>query len=73
MRCTDEVGRVRLVLYLQELVAPVRDALEAVGGLLGVGPADVLHPVHKQLLVLLQHQELAQDDVRLGGEKQSGF
>ena len=51
--------------HLEELVAPVAQTLVAVGGLLVVGASVVLQPVHEQVAVLLQHEELAQHNVRL--------
>ena len=45
-------------MVLQELVAPVREALVAVGGLLVVGARIVLQPVDEQVLVFLQHEKL---------------
>ena len=39
---------------LEELVAPVAEALVAVGGLLIVGPGHVLEPVQEEVAVLLQ-------------------
>jgi len=51
---------------LQELIAPVRQARVAVRSLLAVGARRVLHPVHEQLFVLLQEQELPQHYVCLG-------
>ena len=43
---------------LEELVAPVGQALVAVAGLLVVGARVVLQPVDEQVSVLLQHEEL---------------
>ena len=53
------------IMSLQELVAPVTKALVTVGGLLGVCPGQVLDPIHEKVLVLLEQEELAQDDVCL--------
>ena len=50
---------------LEELVAPVREASVAVLGLLGVGARQVLEPVHEEVAVLLQNQELAEHHVGL--------
>ena len=50
---------------LQELVAPLVQAVVAVGGLLVVGTGEVLDPVDEEVLVLLQDKELAKDHVRL--------
>lgn len=50
---------------LQELFAPVVQALIAVGRLFGVGLAGVLHPFAKQLRVFLQDQVLAENGVCL--------
>ena len=47
-----------VVVVLQELVAPVAEALVTVTGLLAVGAGVVLQPVDEQILVLLQDQKL---------------
>ena len=54
-----------LVFPLEELVAPVAQTLVAVGGLLVVGASVVLQPVHEQVAVLLQHEELAKHNISL--------
>ena len=51
--------------HLEELVAPVAQTLVAVGGLLVVGASVVLQPVHEQVAVLLQHEELAKHNISL--------
>lgn len=48
---------------LQELLAPITQALITVGGLFGVCVACVLHPVLEQLRVFLQDQILAENGV----------
>jgi len=50
---------------LQEFIAPVTQALVAVSRLLSVGTGKVLDPFNKQILVLLEEQELTKDGVRL--------
>ena len=52
----------------EEGLAPVVEAPVAVERLLVVGAAYVLCPHHEEPLVLLQHQELAEHDVRLSEE-----
>lgn len=52
----------------EEGVAPLAQAAGAVPALLGVGPAGVAQPFPEQLLVLLQHQELSEHHVGLGGD-----
>lgn len=50
---------------LQELFAPVVQALVAVGRLLAVGADGVLHPLLEQLGVFLENQVLAENRVGL--------
>lgn len=50
---------------LQELLAPVVEAIVAIWRLLWAGMAHVLHPVLEQLLIFFQHQILAKYSVRL--------
>jgi len=45
--------------------SPVWEALVAVCGLLGVGTREVLQPLNKEILVLLQQQKLPKDHVSL--------
>lgn len=50
---------------LQELLAPVVQALVTVGRLFAVRLAGVLHPFAEQFRVLLEYQVLAEHGVRL--------
>lgn len=50
---------------LQELFAPIVQALIAVGRLLAVGADGVLHPLLEQLGVFLENQVLAENRVGL--------
>ena len=52
-------------MRLQELVAPVVQALVAIRGLLGVGAGHLFEPVDEQVLVLLEDEKLAEHDVGL--------
>ena len=50
---------------LQVILDVIRQTFRAIFGLFGVSVADFVEPVGKEFLVLLQHQELSQKNVRL--------
>lgn len=60
-----------LLCPLEELVAPIVEALITIGCLLAVCTAGVFHPVEKKVSVLLQKEELSKDDKGLQGKNRT--